>query len=177
MLLMKFGINQQKWVWLFCHTSSISKNRFQSTWDLVIKTYTITNASYVEYLYLNCWKCVMGDDLCKKNSQLQNLLKRQETIPVFQPQTSRSWLWLINWKPRMWELSIWRKNLRKGYWWLINSDLISHSFTSVFQHLSVCISGPNMQYKETSRDSCWHCRFPFSIKSKTLLANASIVFE
>ncbi len=28
----------------------------------------------------------MGDDLCKINSQLQNLLKRQETIPVFQPQ-------------------------------------------------------------------------------------------
>lgn len=124
-------------------------------------------------LFIWLLKCVMGYELCILiliyfESQLQNLLKRQETIPVFQPQTSRSWLWLINWKSRMWEQSIWRKNQRRRYWWLINSDL-SHSFTSVFKNLSVCISGRNKQYTKTSSGSCWHCWFSLSIKSKNCI--------
>lgn len=51
MLLMKLGINQLKGAWLFCHTSSLSKNHFQSIYDLVITT-VIIDASYFKSLYL-----------------------------------------------------------------------------------------------------------------------------
>ena len=114
MLWTRSETNPPGGVWPSCRTNSTLKNRTPNTSDTVTMTNVYRVCSFLRELALSCVTGAAhpGWRLVEKRSRVCPLQwwssrRRPETTRVFQPPTSKSWLWPISWSWSTWAPSTW----------------------------------------------------------------------